>query len=94
MTVAPGTTVTWVDTDAVEHTATSGAGSAAADAGRLFEMPLSDHGSVQFTFQPPGTYPYFCRPHESMNMRGTITVGAGGAGGAGGSGGTGGYGGY
>jgi plastocyanin len=96
LTVAAGTTVTWTDTDGVAHTVTSGTGSSAADAGQLFDMSLTGHGSVTHTFDTPGTYPYFCRPHEPMGMRGTVTVtaGTGGAGGSGGTGGTGGSGGY
>jgi len=100
--------VTWTATGGIAHTVTSGTGSAAADAGKLFDMPLPANGSVKFTFQTPGTYPYFCRIHEAMNMRGTVTVvaattdagvtpdarGTGGTGGTSGTGGTGGSGGY
>jgi plastocyanin len=99
LTVTAGTTVKWVDSDGVVHTVTSGTGSTASNVGQMFDMQLSDHQTVQFMFTTPGTYPYFCRIHEGMNMRGTITVtsgtgGAGGSGGMGGSGGGGGAGGY
>jgi len=30
--------------------------------------------SFEITFDEPGTYRYFCIPHESQGMRGTITV--------------------
>jgi len=74
ITVAAGTTVTWVVTDGVAHTVTSGTGSSDATAGQLFDQQLVGNRSVQFTFNNPGTFPYFCRPHELMNMRGTVTV--------------------
>ncbi len=30
--------------------------------------------SFELTFDGPGTYRYFCIPHESQGMKGTITV--------------------
>ena len=94
ITVSAGTTVTWRG-GSTQHTVTSGSGSAAADAGKLFDMQLGVNGMVTYTFATPGTFPYFCRIHESMGMKGTVTVtaGTGGTGGSGGTGGTGGYGG-
>jgi plastocyanin len=95
-TIAAGTTVQWVNGDGVPHTVTSGTGSASADAGKMFDEPLGSGQAFSFVFSTPGTYPYFCRPHEAANMRGTITVTGGGTGGTGGggTGGTGGGGAY
>jgi hypothetical protein len=31
-------------------------------------------GTFSFTFEEPGTYDYFCIPHESMGMIGSVTV--------------------
>jgi len=31
-----------------------------------------------YTFNEPGTYTYFCRPHEAQGMVGSVTVTAGG----------------
>ena len=34
-------------------------------------------GTFSFTFEEPGTYDYFCIPHESMGMIGSVTVTSG-----------------
>lgn len=71
ITIAAGSTVTWVNNDSVGHTVTNGEnGSAAADA--LFDEPVADGGTFEFTFDTPGVYQVTCRIHSSMNM--TITV--------------------
>jgi len=65
LTVAPGTTVTWTNTDAVSHTSTSDAAgwnSGTIEPGRQFA----------FTFQTPGTFPYRCTIHPGMV--GTVVV--------------------
>jgi hypothetical protein len=31
-------------------------------------------GTFSFTFEEPGTYDYFCIPHEDLGMVGTVTV--------------------
>jgi hypothetical protein len=31
-------------------------------------------GTFSFTFEEPGTYDYFCIPHESLGMIGSVTV--------------------
>lgn len=65
LTVAAGTTVTWVNQDVVIHTVTSDVG-------------LFDSGSMRpgdrfsFTFTTPGTFTYDCIPHPYM--RGTVVV--------------------
>jgi plastocyanin len=80
ITVAPGTTVRWVNYGEERHTVTSRDG--------LFDSgPLSPGATYSVTFMRPGTYHYFCRPHEKMGMVGTVVVGSGGSGpGYGGSG--------
>ena len=35
--------------------------------------------TFSFTFDEPGTYTYFCGPHEDQGMVGTVTVTGGGA---------------
>jgi plastocyanin len=35
---------------------------------------LSDDQKYEITFEAPGTYRYFCIPHESQGMVGTIVV--------------------
>src|SRR5215212_28057 len=64
-TVAPGTTVTWVNDDQAPHTATANDG--AFDSGTL-----QPGQSYSFVFDKPGTYAYHCNIHPDMT--GTITV--------------------
>jgi plastocyanin len=35
---------------------------------------IDPRGTYEYTFELPGTYPYFCIPHESMGMVGTVEV--------------------
>jgi plastocyanin len=61
LTVAPGTTVTWVNHDDVPHTATSTARP------RVFDSrTLVTDASYSFVFKTPGTYEYFCAVHPRM----------------------------
>ena len=75
ITVEPGTTVTWVQNGSNPHTTTSYDG--------LWDSGIIQGGSGQsfsFTFNEPGTYTYFCRPHEAQGMVGSVTVTGGGGG--------------
>ena len=69
ITVEPGTTVTWVQEGNNPHTTTSYDG--LWDSGMI--EPGSG-GSFSFTFDEPGTFDYYCIPHESMGMIGSVTV--------------------
>ena len=69
ITVEPGTTVTWVQSGNNPHTTTSYDG--------LWDSGLIEGGSGEtfsFTFEEPGTYDYFCIPHEDLGMVGSVTV--------------------
>ncbi|MGZ6213653.1 MAG: cupredoxin domain-containing protein [Candidatus Limnocylindria bacterium] len=71
LTIAAGTTVTWMNSDVVPHTATQGSnGVKAPDA--LFDLQLPVGASSSYTFSTPGTYQVTCTIHPPMNM--TITV--------------------
>ncbi len=73
ITVPVGTTVTWVQSGNNPHTTTSYDG--------LWNSGILPGGSGQsfsFTFDEPGTYAYYCIPHEDQGMVGTVTVTAGG----------------
>ena len=74
MTVAPGTTVTWVNNGRAPHTST-------ADDGAWDSGTLQPGESFSFTFDQAGTYTYLCTIHPDMT--GTITVSGGGGGGGG-----------
>ena len=67
-----GDAVKWSSSGA--HTVTSGPGSSDPNAGSLFDKTLSAGQTFQHAFTSPGTYHYFCRPHEGAGMKGTITV--------------------
>ncbi len=69
ITVEPGTTVTWVQSGDNPHTTTSYDG--------LWDSGMIEggtDGTFSYTFDEPGTYDYFCIPHEEMGMVGTVTV--------------------
>ena len=69
ITVEPGTTVTWVQSGDNPHTTTSYDG--------LWDSGMIEGGSegtFSFTFEEPGTYDYYCIPHEDLGMVGSVTV--------------------
>ena len=60
-----GDTVSWSNDDAAAHTVTSGSTSEGPDA--IFDSSLFMSGNIfEFTFDEPGTYPYFCMVHTWM----------------------------
>ncbi len=74
LNVAPGTTVTWKNTDTVSHYVTSGKPSdnttgTVFDSGNL----IKPAGTYQFTFANAGTFNYFCTVHPWMT--GEVIVG-------------------
>lgn len=74
LTINVGDTVFWQRV-AGSHTVTNGTGSGDPSVGTLFDATINaGNTSFDFTFNTPGTFPYFCRPHEFANMKGTITV--------------------
>ena len=74
ITIQAGDTVEWHWTSG-SHTVTSGTGTSDPSVGSLFDESLNSGNSVvSFTFNSPGTVPFFCRPHEFANMKGQIEV--------------------
>lgn len=83
VTIHVGEAVRWRNaSNGVTHTATADpakaqdpadvglpAGAAAFDSGALTPGTEYEH-----TFAVAGTYRYFCRPHETLGMLGTVTV--------------------
>ena len=62
LTVAPGTTVTWTNSDDVPHTVVSD--------DQVFKSKVLDTDEkFSYTFTKPGTYPYFCSVHPKMTAR-------------------------
>ncbi len=67
--IAPGTTVRWRNTTTVFHTVTPDGHTT------WTEWQTSSPGETfEVTFLETGTYPYFCVPHRSIGMVGTIIV--------------------
>jgi plastocyanin len=67
LTVAVGTTVTWTNNGLMPHTVSA--------AGGTFDSGNVQPGeSFSFTFDTPGQYGYFCRPHVFIGMTGTVLV--------------------
>ncbi len=77
-----GGTVTWVNESTMDHTSTANIKKAADETN--VELPQGakpwDSGFVKpdesfsLTFDKPGTYRYFCIPHEKVGMTGIIEV--------------------
>jgi plastocyanin len=102
VTVVPGTTVVWENVGQVGHSVTAYEGELPADAEYFASADAGSEGATrdaypaegdvaggeryEHTFDVEGTYEYFCIPHESAGMLGTVVVGedAGGEGGDGG----------
>lgn len=71
LTVAAGTTVSFVNADSAPHTVTEGTDGAATD-DPIIDEELDANATATFTFDEPGTYEITCLLHSNMNM--TITV--------------------
>lgn len=68
--VKKGTTVTWTNDDAIEHSVTAGKpGKAAQDFDSGF---FTKGGSFSHTFDATGSFTYFCKRHP--NMQATVVV--------------------
>lgn len=65
ISVRPGTTVTWINCDAVTHTSTH-------DNNVWDSGSLTPGSRFQRTFSTAGSFPYHCDPHPSM--KGTVVV--------------------
>ncbi|HUY08257.1 MAG TPA: plastocyanin/azurin family copper-binding protein [Candidatus Dormibacteraeota bacterium] len=76
-----GGTVTWKNTGEIAHTTTDtpSLAASAADAllpsgAKAWTHPLSAGASWSLKLTVAGTYKYFCIPHETLGMLGSITV--------------------
>lgn len=80
--VEVGETVRWENSSAVMHTVTADPEEAfkdesvtLPDGASTFNSGNMDPGQTfEHTFETPGTYRYFCIPHEAVGMRGTVIV--------------------
>ena len=72
LTISVGDSVTWHWAGSNSHSVTHG-----TDPGNLggdFNHGPKSSGTFGYKFTSPGSVPYFCIPHFSMGMTGTITV--------------------
>lgn len=78
VTIKKGQTVEWVfkqgthDVVSGAQTGTGAAATCAADG--KFASDLKSSGTFRHTFNETGTFPYFCTPHCTLDMVGTVTV--------------------
>lgn len=73
LAVAPGTTVRF-DLESGSHSATA-YDDRIPDTAEPFDSGVVSSGSFEHTFDAPGTYDYYCIPHQGMGMVGRIVVG-------------------
>ena len=82
VTIEAGETVRWANTSVIVHTVTADPAEATMDGSVQLpeEAEAFDSGNMdpkatfEHTFETPGTYTYFCIPHEGVKMRGTVVV--------------------
>lgn len=79
--IAPGETVTWI-LESGSHTTTAYASAndtpqrIPEDAGAWDSEIIDEQGATfEHTFETEGVYDYYCRPHESTGMIGSVIVG-------------------
>lgn len=80
--VQVGETVRWENSSIIVHTVTGDPEKATKDesvvlpkgASPFHSGNLDPKASFEHTFQTPGTYRYFCIPHEGTSMYGTVVV--------------------
>lgn len=68
MSVAVGTTVTWINEDSVFHTITSGSsnGTTATPNGEFDSCEVQTGETYAHTFDTPGTFDFYCTLHPWM----------------------------
>ena len=69
VTIAPGTTVRWINGDGVLHTVTPDGHSEWSSA-----TIASNGDTFEHTFDTEGVFEYFCNPHQASGMTGVIRV--------------------
>lgn len=72
LAIAVGDTVTWTNSGAMVHTATSGPNG--SPDGIFNSGNLATNQSYSFVFTQAGIYPYYCIPHYFIGMVGKIVV--------------------
>jgi plastocyanin len=65
--VSTGTTITWTNKDAIDHTVTS-------DTGLFTSAYIGPNGTYSYTFMTAGTYSYHCQIHSGMTASVSVSV--------------------
>lgn len=72
--IKAGTEVTFTNAGGGPHSVTGGDGTPDASS-PIGNNPLEAEGAtVKVKFDKPGTYPFFCIPHQTLGMKGQIVV--------------------
>jgi plastocyanin len=74
LTIQPGETVTWVNTQDELHNVMAESIPKTAEAFTSPDLEKKDQ-KWSYNFKQPGTYRYHCHPHKENGMSGTIIVG-------------------
>jgi plastocyanin len=79
VSIAQGDTIVWFNSGTSKHTTTSGAGGIANGVWNSGSSSPSQYMNPGDRFMhvftdTVGVYPYFCEPHKTTNMVGTVTV--------------------
>ncbi len=72
LTVSQNDSVLWVNTSAISHTTTSGVNG--VPDGYWDSGLMAPTDSFTFYFDSVGVFPYYCTPHWTLGMVGSITV--------------------
>lgn len=75
LSVSPGTTVTWVNEDAVAHTVDAAQFHDVATKWSFSSGTVESGESVTYTFAEKGIYEYYCTIHGKSTMCGVVLVG-------------------
>jgi plastocyanin len=79
VTVAVGGKVTFTNAGGGFHTVTGGDGTNPDPASPIGDHDLPAAGAtITVTFPKAGTFAYYCKPHASLGMKGSVVVGAAG----------------
>jgi hypothetical protein len=73
ITISVGDTIHFTDTQGT-HTITNGTGSGDPTHGTLFDVTLTVGQFWDYVGTAPDTIPYYCVPHEFLNMKGVIRI--------------------
>ncbi|HJT73608.1 MAG TPA: plastocyanin/azurin family copper-binding protein [Chitinophaga sp.] len=65
--ISVGDTVVWVNGSNMPHNVIS-------DDGVVVSSLMKKGETFLYVFRKAGTFPYYCQPHRSMGMKGTVIV--------------------